>query len=179
MALTASKVVAGMAILASHINKIIDDILSHTHASGEGGTVAHSSLSDGSITSTYLNHVDLNKHVQGTGTTEHGADSPGGSQGVHGHNASTYMMGSLGGQYVIQTGVDTLSAGTKHITFSPQFTTIVSALATLASPKSGDDHYPSDIYIQNLLATGMDVKHSVSSFQGATFYWMAIGTKSK
>jgi hypothetical protein len=178
MAITASKVVAGMTILASHINKLIDDILSHTHVSGEGGTVPHNVLSDGVITGTYLNHVDISKHVQGSGTTEHGSDSPGGSQGVHGLNTSAYVAGAFGGQFYVQKGtcipstyLDAPYIKYVTVTFSPAFASPpIIAVTPTERPMSEPFYYLQDV------VSGSFKLCSSGPYHDHVFHWIAIGT---
>lgn len=88
--LQSSKVAAGMKVLADHFNRLWEDLTTnHDHSSGKGGTVAHSDLSSvGTKT-----HTEIDTHITGTGDL---TDNPGGTKGVHGLAAGTFVSGALG-----------------------------------------------------------------------------------
>jgi hypothetical protein len=88
----ATKVAEGQPSAAAHFNAIIDDIKTHAHEAGEG-TVLHSSLGGGAISGTYVDHVAISKHIQGSGTSED-PDADGGASGVHGLATGVYVAGA-------------------------------------------------------------------------------------
>lgn len=100
------------AMTADQMNRLRDDLLiHHDHSSGKGGTVGHGNTEDAAIDDTYLTHVNLNKHVQGTGVVEGGPDNPGGSAGVHGLGTTSYVWGNTKRQLVCQIGTGTTDRG--------------------------------------------------------------------
>lgn len=178
MALQSSQVATGETILASHLNNLRQDVVAnHTHTTGEGGTIAHSDLSDGVISGTALNHTVINTHVQGT-STDSNPDSPGGDQGVHGLAASSYVCGSLGSQLVIAAGEVTLSSRTANVTFSPAFSTIIAITCTAYGAKTGTDNFPMELYLTSVSASGFTVTSQTTSFESNKVYWIAVGTKT-
>jgi len=168
MALVSSKVAAGMTILADHFNKLREDLTTHhDHTAGQGGTVAHSSLSDGVISGTALTHDAINTHVQGA-NTDAAPDSPGGDQGVHSHAAAVYVAGSLNAQLVLQAGSD--SSGT--VAFPTAFATIL-AVTTGFEKASG---LPMDqgVRIESVTTSGFSW---TASGTPTLVHWIAVGTK--
>lgn len=191
MAITSSKVAAGMTILADQFNKLWADLTAnHDHSSGQGGTVDHANLADtGDMSGFTHNHDDLEVHLNGSGDGSQ-VDNPGGDMGVHGLAASSYVCGSLGqisdgsdlsqGQLTIMTGYVTVgSDNSGDVLFTPivAFSTAPHIVIGSVSDavNEGDSH--KQICVHTVTTSGFS--WVVDGGQTRTgFYWMAVGTKA-
>lgn len=176
MALTSSKVAAGQTILADHLNKLRDDMLSnHDHDGTYGAQVDHGDLLETSnIGSMGHRHEDIKYHMQGGGPGANNIDNPGGEQGVHGLAASAYVVGSLNSSngLVIQAGYEAVSATSGSVSFDTTFTSIICVVLTPHGTISAND---TDVFVTSFTTSGFAWN---CAYQPTGFGWIAVGTKT-
>lgn len=103
---SSAPVVEDVTATAAQYNALREDVL-EVHDHSEINVVDHGDLSEvgGAIDGTYLTHGKLSKHVQGAGASLD-PDDPGGSSGVHGLGADSFVLGtrdSAGKVFVVGT----------------------------------------------------------------------------
>jgi len=185
MAITSTVLANGQQSDVTHYNNLRADLLTeHDHSAGKGGTVSHGNLSDGAITGTYLTHEQLNKHVQGAGTSTE-PDDPGGSQGVHGLPSTAYVMGCVGAQLIMQHGTavtdDTVVVSGEYVDQIYNATFPVAFGATPTVYITPQDSNSARIGATNITTSGFTALigfpfgAKATGQYGATFSWTGIG----
>lgn len=173
MALSSSKVQSGVEIASTHINDLVDDIrTNHDHSAGLGGLVDHKDLCDSAaISGLHHSHLDIETHIRGSDPNL--ANSPGYDKGVHGLNENAHVAGVLGSQRLVQVGMGKIG---QECIFPVTFSTILSIKVTVLGGKGGRN-YPCEVYIKTYSANAFTACESSSSFEGSTFFYVAVGTK--
>jgi len=186
VAINSTNLAEGQQSAASQYNTLRDDLITqHDHTTGQGGTVSHGDLTDAVISGTYIDHSDLNTHVQGSGTSDT-PDAYGGDRGVHGLPALAYVLGSMSSQFVAQWGTDTTNGyqvvsgsyvdQTKTVTFPNTF---ASAPSVYVIPISADSarvgvYSVGTSSFQALI--GFPFGGHATAQSNTDFYWIAVGT---
>lgn len=177
MTIESGMVATGETILAVHLNKLRNDVLSnHDHSAGQGGTVDHADLTEtGDMPGMGHCHEDIDVHLNGGGPGPNDIDNPGGAYGVHGLASAARVAGCLGSnQLVMQCGSG--SFGTA-VTFPVTFSSLLNVQIQVKGAMTGDGHYPAESYLSAYSTTGFTAQFQGGSFGGSGFFWLAIGTK--
>lgn len=184
MPLTSSKVAAGTEILADHVNKLREDMLTnHDHSSGKGGTIDHSDLAEtDEMAGMGHQHGDIDVHLLGSGPGPNSIDNPGGDQGVHGHSASVYVAGSVdyngtAKQMVFRCGTGTIvqKGGLQDqgftVNFAPVWSSVLGATATCTDQSTAGQK----IRVTSLTTSVMEIRADWE-LANKLCYWLAWGT---